>query len=262
MNGMILHCGAKETTRQDLSLVPTPDPTATWTPIPHEALLNVAAENLERSGYRIVSERHALNREGGHYFGLLEVRNGHDETDRSLMIGLRNSHTKDLSAGMAVGNKVFVCDNLSFSGEIRIARMHTKHILEDLPRMVEATMGRLAEVRHLQDRRIAAYRERELTNSEFNDLLIQALDCRAATATALPKILESWRHPEHPEFKERSLWSAFNAFTQHYKELRLAEVSRRSLALHGMCDGLAGLHNGRIPQLDAFIPEVEAIALN
>jgi hypothetical protein len=267
MKGLVLHCGANEATREDIALVETPEATESWTPIPHRALIDITAENLERSGYQIVAERHGLNREGRHYFGLLELRNGSNHEDRALTVGLRNSHDKAWAAGMVVGSRVFVCDNLAFSGEIKIARMHTRRIMDDLPRMVEAAMGRLTEARQLQDKRIDAYKGRELGNLEFHDMLVQALDCKAAVATTLPKILESWRNPEHPEFKDRTLWSAFNAFTQNMKDLRMAEVSRRTLTLHGIFDGRAGLHRGgdllsQLGSEDGFRVEAAAFALN
>ena len=44
-------------------------------------------------------------------------------------------------AGLAVGAAVFVCDNLSFSGEVRLARKHTAHFERDLPQLVGRTIG-------------------------------------------------------------------------------------------------------------------------
>ena len=60
-------------------------------------------------------------------FGLLEVANCQQTEDYAYVLGLRNSHDKRFPAGLAVGASVFVCDNLSFSGEIKIGRKHTRH---------------------------------------------------------------------------------------------------------------------------------------
>ena len=56
--------------------------------------------------------------------------------DYNTVIGLRNSHDKVISAGVACGSGVFVCDNLCFSGEVKLARKHTANILTDLPHLV------------------------------------------------------------------------------------------------------------------------------
>ena len=46
-----------------------------------------------------------------------------------------------------VGAAVFVCDNLSFSGDVKLARRHTAHVERDLPQLVSRAVGRLAELR-------------------------------------------------------------------------------------------------------------------
>jgi hypothetical protein len=40
-----------------------------------------------------------------------------------------------------------VCDNLSFSGEVRLARKHTSRIEADLPALVNRAVGQLGELR-------------------------------------------------------------------------------------------------------------------
>ena len=35
MNSIILHTGSKEISYEDLKEIPTPEPSQTWTPIPH-----------------------------------------------------------------------------------------------------------------------------------------------------------------------------------------------------------------------------------
>ena len=53
-------------------------------------------------------------------FGLLEVCNGRPQGDHGLVVGVRNSHDQSFPASIALGSAVFVCDNLSFCGEITI----------------------------------------------------------------------------------------------------------------------------------------------
>ena len=77
-----------------------------------------------------------------------------------------------------------------------------------------------------------------------HDLVIRAVDCRAITTGQVPDVVQEWREPSHSEFRPRNPWSLFNSFTEVYKSqspnmLTLA----RSEALHGLCDGAAGLAN-------------------
>src|SRR4051812_14626552 len=159
---LMLHCGAAHVDREALPLVPTPERTRSWVPIPHSRLLTQVLGTLQRSGLEVVQEAHGLTHDGSRYFGLLQLAGA--DTDFGLVVGLRNSHDKRFPAGLVVGASVFVCDNLSFSGEVKLARKHTSMIERDLPQLVESAVGRLGDLRGTQEQRFERYRV-----SEFSD---------------------------------------------------------------------------------------------
>jgi hypothetical protein len=238
---LILHCGANNVEREQLLRVATPPRTSTWVPIPHARLLSCVQDSLTRAGLTIVHEAHGLTRDGGRYFGLLQVANGDSAPDFGLVVGLRNSHDKSFPAGLVVGATIFVCDNLSFSGEVRLARKHTVYVERDLPQLVGRAVGRLGEQRHSQAQRFAAYKRQEIGDREAHDLMIRALDARVLPVTRLPKILQEWRQPRHQEFHEgKTGWRLFNAFTEMLKG-NLEDLPRRTQALHGLLDTACGL---------------------
>ena len=238
MLNLCLHCGSHHTERRKVELAPTPDHTETWFPIPHSSLLREVETTLAAHGMRVVNESHALWGEGLRYFGLLEVENGHHPDGHGLVLGIRNSHDKSFPASIAVGSGVFVCDNLAFSGEVKIARRHTRFIERDLPGVVGAAIGKLGELRVQQDRRIGAYRGTELSDPIAHDLVVRALDQRVVPASQIPRVLEEWRHPHHPEFTQggKTAWRLFNAFTEVLKGRNLALLPRRTQCLHGLID--------------------------
>src|SRR5271167_4552777 len=133
---LILHCGAHAVSRERVAEVLTPSRTQSWVPIPHHRLLTSVQESLNRSGLHVVTEAHGLTKDGARYFGLLQVANGTNPDDFGLVVGVRNSHDQSYPAGLVLGASVFVCDNLSFSGEVRLARKHTAHIERDMPQLV------------------------------------------------------------------------------------------------------------------------------
>src|SRR5262245_8244236 len=238
---LMLHAGARAVSRDLVAAVATPPRTDTWVPIPHGRLLEGVQTALGRAGLAVVTEAHGLTRDGDRYFGLLQVANGHASDDFGLVVGLRNSHDKTFPAGLVVGASVFVCDNLSFSGEIRLARKHTVHVERDLPQLIERAVGRLGDLRRTQDARFAAYKGRELTDGAAHDLVIQALDARVLPVTRIPNVLREWREPRHPEFHDgRTAWRLFNAFTESLKG-NLDALPARTQALHGLLDGACGL---------------------
>ena len=237
---LLLHCGAHAVDRAIIGATPTPEPTVTWTPLPHMALVQEVEQVLQSNGLSVVNEAHSLSHDGQRYFGLMEIQNSVIHQDYAWVLGLRNSHDKSFPAGIVAGASVFVCDNLSFSGEIKIARKHTRFILRDLPFLTERAIGRLMQRWHHQDQRIGAYKAKNLADSSAHDLIIRSTDVRACPPRRIPAILKEWRHPRHEEFAARTLWTLFNSFTEVLKG-NLNELPRRTEALHGLLDSYVGL---------------------
>ena len=238
---LILHCGARSVTRDRIAATATPARTRTWVPIPHARLLEGVQSNLEGAGMSVVTEAHALTHDGARYFGLLQLANDHDDTDHGLVVGLRNSHDQQFPAGLAVGAAVFICDNLSFSSEVTLARKHTAHVQRDLPALIERAVGRLGDLRRSQEERFARYKTHELSDGQAHDLVIQALDAGVVPVTKIPDVLAEWRQPRHAEFRDgRTAWRLFNGFTEALKG-RLDALPRRTQALHGLLDTTCGL---------------------
>ena len=237
---LVLHCGAHAVDREIIGTTPTPEPTVTWTPLPHMALIEEVEQVLQSNGLSVVNQAYSLTHDGLRYFGLMEIKNGVIHQDYAWVLGLRNSHDKSFPAGIVAGANVFICDNLSFSGEIKIARKHTRFILRDLPFLTQRAIGRLMERWHHQDQRIGAYKGKNLSDSSAHDLIIRSTDVRACTPRQIPAILKEWRNPQHEEFKARTLWTLFNSFTEVLKG-NLNELPKRTEALHGLLDSYVGL---------------------
>ena len=237
MNGLCIHAGAEKVERGQLALVFTPQRTDTWVPIAHDRFLGGVIEHLQVSGLSIVNEAHALTKDGNRYFGLLQVANGHNPGDYGIVVGVRNSHDKTFPAGLVVGAAVFVCDNLSFSGEIKLARKHAVFVERDLPQLIARAVGQLTDQRRKQDLRFDAYKHTEFTDAEAHDLLIRAIDARVLPVTKLPEVLTEWRTPRHPEFAKdgKTGWRMFNAVTEIIKG-NLDFLPRRTQAMHGLLD--------------------------
>ena len=240
--GLLLHCGAEQVTREALLEIPTPPNTETWYPMSHEHLLTEVEEQLACGGFNLGRQAHAISHDGARYFGVLEVGiPGYNHSDYRWVVGLRNSHDKTFPAAMVAGTQVFVCDNLAFTGQVKLSRKHTRFAERDLRHLTSRAVGKLGDRFIKLDQRIDAYKQKRITDNKAHDLIVRALDCRAITATQVPKVLQEWREPTHREFQRRNVWSLFNAVTETHKELNLHIASRRSEALYGLCDSTVGL---------------------
>ena len=129
----------------------------------------------------------------------------------------------------------------SFNGDIKFARKHTRFINRDLPQLVSRSIGLLLAKWHSMDTRISAYKEAAIDDVKAHDLIIRSVDVGVCSNRLIPEVLHEWREPRHDAFEGRNVWSLFNAFTESLKEGSLAELPKRTEALHGLLDTHVGL---------------------
>lgn len=71
-------------------------------------------------------DEYAVSPDGMKLFGLLELNSEYE--DVRFAIGLRNANDKSMRLGMVAGCRVFVCDNMTPSGDFKpLLAKHTKN---------------------------------------------------------------------------------------------------------------------------------------
>src|SRR5438128_11961008 len=122
---LLSHVDTDIVTRDQLRLVPVPEPTQTFKPIPHIELVDMLELVLQQNQIRIEEERFAIRRDGSVLFGVFQLAYGVTPDGRAAL-GLRTANNKTMSIQLCAGLAVFVCDNLAFSGDmIALRRKHT-----------------------------------------------------------------------------------------------------------------------------------------
>jgi len=240
--GLLLHRGGENVSREDVFAVRTPSGTDTWYPLSHRSLVLEVQSELKACGFQLTGESHALSHDGARYFGVFSINQPtRSPGEVGWVVGLRNSHDKTYPAGLVAGTRVFVCDNLAFSGEVRLSRKHTKHAFRDLRQLMARAVGQLGEKFRKLDQRVDAYRLQPLSDRGAHDFIVRSINCRVITPTQVPDVLKEWREPSYDAFQPRTLWSLFNAYTEVFKRGNPHTTVHRSQALHGMCDAVVGL---------------------
>jgi len=238
---LMLHCGADSVSRNDLQNAVTPVGTRTHQPIPHSLLLENVTEKLRYHGYHVLNEAHGMTHDGNRWFGMMQLATR--ANDHSIVVGLRNSHDKRFPAGIAAGSGVFVCDNLAFSGEIKVARKHTVNILRDLPHVVGKATSKLAAYFQSQEQQFEAYKAHRLSNDRARSLIVEAVKTNVIGCTHLPAVLNEWESPSYDEFSRQDVWRLFNAVTEVAKGWRHENTFKRTQLLHGLCNAEVGIEN-------------------
>ncbi len=213
---LVAHSGAFKVPEAEVFAVPTPPPTRTHFPIPHQHFIEQVYHQAHKSGLTIVRREFALTKDGARLFGVLTCQEL--DSQFGMAIGLRNSHDKSMSAGLAAGMKVFICDNLSMWAQEVIRRKHSRFISRDLPRLIMELMARILVLGERQKGIVANMRQRQLQPAQASHIMIEAVRKGAMPASKIGKVAEEWNEPRHEEFEERNCWSLLNCFTQINKE--------------------------------------------
>ncbi len=67
-------------------------------------------------------------------------------------------------------------------------------------------------------------------------VIIRATDVNVCSNCLVPDVLHEWREPRHEVFEGRNVWSLFNVFTDSLKAGNLADLRKRTEALHSLLD--------------------------
>lgn len=240
MLGLITHCGAQRVERAELGKVTLPAATDTHLPIPHDYLADLIEDRLNENGLHVVQSEFALGRKGADMFGIMEVGSAPGD-DFATVVGFRNSHVKKLSAGLVLGDGVFVCDNLCFSGEVGFGRRHTINILDDLPDMVTDAIQKIMGINTAQVARAEAYKERQITNLRADHLIMNMLREGIINTQRVEKVVAEWDVPSHEEFTKtgRSIYRLKQATTEALKGSNIIAMPEKTKKLTALLDQAA-----------------------
>ena len=232
MSDLLLHCGGKAATLDDLRAVPAPPRTKSYQPVGHYDLVRKVrgiAEDL-LSPLKFSQGQYGLAKEGQHMFGVMTFTNG--STKLGLTIGLGNSYDKTLRVKIAAGAKVFVCDNLCFAGSITYTRKHTKNVWEDIE---EAVADRIVlseeifqDIVHCADE----MGKRKIDDDEAYQMLGLLFGHKVVNTPQLNASLKGWREPTHREFRPRNVWSLYNSVTAALKTTQPKQIMEKHIELH------------------------------
>lgn len=235
---LCLHTGGISRTFDELAIFEPPKATKTYSPVAHTDLISIVRENAEKvlNDYTFKDESFGVAPKIGENVGdkLFGVMTYEHETipELGLSIGIRNSYDQSLSAGLVCGAKVFVCDNLAFSGDIRVSRKHTGDVIGDLESLISSAMYQ-APSRHKAIAGDMDYmKEFDCSDDEAYSILGVAYGREILKPRQLLRAKQAWLKPPQDDFKDRNLWSLYNAMTEALKSSSAREIMESHVASH------------------------------
>jgi hypothetical protein len=217
-NGQLLsHVDTDLVTREQLAVIPAPEPTATWRPIPHIELVETLDRVLRANQIAIREERFALRRDGSTLFGVLQLAY-EDTPDGEAALGLRTSNDKTMSIQICAGLSVFVCDNLVFRGDlIALNRKHTAGL--DLRAELAGAVARFQDHFGWLTGEIERLKERQITDGEAKAMIHDVFVRGILPVRLLPMVSKAYFQLPFPDWQAYTCWSLHNAFTLAAKEM-------------------------------------------
>lgn len=223
---------AGKLTRDQLILVPTPPGTATHRPIPHSEVVNALVETLGFRHISVVNEEYAVDRTGAKMFGVMELDQGMHGARFAL--GIRNAHDKSFRLAVTVGYRIFVCENLAFSGDFTpVLAKHSKHF--SLQNALSVGVDDMQRNFKPMVESVERWQGAQLTDVSAKLIIYRAF---VESELEVPRHLDRRVHdlyfnPQHEEFGPRTMWSLSNAFTSAFKELEPIPQYRATAKLAG-----------------------------
>ncbi len=231
MSNLMLSQKSKRVSRADLLDVPTPKPTLSWKPVPHHDVASLVVDEAEDRGFCVLSEEYGLNPAGTKLFGVLRFHpQGHPEFGRAL--GIRNSHDKSLALGLTAGERIIVCDNLIFGGDVVIHRKHTSGI--ELENMIPRAFDNLLPQYDRLEMNIERLKNQTVSLNEARVTVVRAAEEDAIPSCDVLPVLDEFRNPRHEAFADRNKWSLLNAFTETAKKYSPARADKFHRGLSGL----------------------------
>jgi len=226
---LMAHCGAEYVTRDELRTIETPEPMGRWhKPIPHIELVETLDKVLTGSGIEIAKEQFAVQKKGRVLFATFDFAPSEGLADtpegRGHAMGFRGANDQSMPLEIAVGGRIFVCDNMAFApGLVSLKRKHTIGL--DLAAELNTAVGRFVEQTGSLTKMLEAAEEKVLTEDQAKVLIFDAFTKHEVMPSRLfPKVARFFFEPTEEESPEstdrRSLMDLHNAFTRAAKELK------------------------------------------
>lgn len=215
-------------TREQIAALPPVQGTDSFKPIPHielivglESVLNSRGIQIAETNQGLKKEQFAIGKGGYRLFGTMDLTlNGIGGTCASL--GLRTANNKTMALQMIAGLRVFVCDNMAFSGDtIMLKRRHTSG-LDLMPELFGAMDKYEQHYRKLKGE-VDLLKTFEMTEQQAKIILHDVFAQQVMPVRFLPTVSEEYFAEEqrHEEFAPRTAWSLLNAFTEVAKAMPL-----------------------------------------
>jgi len=236
-------------TADQLAAVPTPAPLGRFhQPVGFGDYLELVKHRLDRSGIRVLHEEYVTEKDRQTFFGMMQIDlEGFSIDGVELTLGIRGSHNQKVPRGICLGNRVIVCSNLMFNGDLaNVSTKQTTNVWSRLPAMVDQAVARIPQMAEREAARVEHYKGYELKPRWGDAALVEIHRRGALSGAQLARAIDQWDTPKHAEHAEdgHSAWRLLNAVTEAVKpqgdNCNMETIRQRTAVASGFIDEVVG----------------------
>tara|TARA_R110000737_G_scaffold125520_3_gene157997 strand:+ start:2145 stop:2876 length:732 start_codon:yes stop_codon:yes gene_type:complete len=217
--------GSQHVTLDALRTIPTPQPRGSrHQPIPHASLVDALIDGITGRGWTVRDSDLGISQYGAQLFGTLDLRRATDtDPDLGTLFGFRSSTNSSMSIRGVAGKRVFVCSNMSFSGEMFVMRRKSTTRL-NLPELINDGLDKFLMQSEALTKGIDRLKNTTLNNAEAKSRIFDLFNASVLPSRLLQPLARHYFEPTEAESDchPRSLWGLNNASTRTLAALKPA----------------------------------------
>ncbi len=226
MSSLLL--GKNRVSEAEVMAVPDVPFTKTFHPVHHREIIGAIKQSLGAFGLDIVKAEFVLTAEGKKLFSVWDLNQGNSNLCWSL--GIRNSMDRSLAFGITCGSRVFICDNLAFSGEYITFRRHTSGLdADELAFLSYRALRMMIPKLKAFERWHEGLKGYSLPQSDMRVLLVEIMEQNVIPVTKFYDFGSLYA-----KVYDDSLWGFHETVTDILRECNLMLLPKKNLLLNGI----------------------------
>ena len=224
--------GSNKVSEAEVIQVPEVAFTETYHPIHHSYILDAIRSAVSAVGLEVKNKEYVLANEGKKMFGVWDL-SGAGSDEIGFAIGIRNSMDKSMALGITAGTRVFVCENLAFSGEFVAFRKHTNglvyHLLESIAyQAMKQMVSNLSNFQAWHE----GLKDFALTENDAKLLLVEIMSNNVIPPSKFSRFDDLYFGGKY----EPTLWGFHEAVTDLLRGTNLLTLPKKNKLLNGVLD--------------------------
>lgn len=222
--------GTTTATESEIFNIPSVPFTRTHKPVHHREVITAIKDSVHTVGLDIIKAEYVVAAEGKKLFAVYDLSAG--SSDLCWSIGIRNSMDKSLALGITGGTRVFVCENLSFTGDFVAFRRHTSGLDADTLaflafRAMRTVVTQLKQFQQWHE----GLRNYPLHEADMKILLVEIM-----TNAVIPPSKFNRFNELYNAVYDSTLWGFHEAVTDVLKGSNLMTLPKKNKLLNGVLD--------------------------